>query len=105
MLCLAHGEHVSRNRLVGLLWDRSTDSNARMSLRQSLSEINGVVNRYVPGLVEIGRDAVRIDVGKCWVDAHAIFKASAYPTLDAANLFQHVGVLLPDLDGISPPFD
>ena len=76
-LCLAQGERVSRSRLVGLLWDRSPDAQARMSLRQSLSELNGVVNRHVPGLVEIGRDSIRIDVRKCWVDALAIIEASA----------------------------
>ena len=35
-LCLAQGERVSRGRLVGLLWDRSAEAQARMSLRQSL---------------------------------------------------------------------
>ena len=55
-LCLAQGEHVSRNRLIGLLWDRSADARARMSLRRSLSELNRIVNRRIPGLVDIGRD-------------------------------------------------
>jgi TolB-like protein/DNA-binding SARP family transcriptional activator len=105
-LCLAHGERVSRSRLVGLLWDRSADEQARMSLRQSLSELNGVVNRHVPGLVEIGRDSVRIDVGKCWVDALAILEASADTTADTNNLVQPFSErLLEDLDGITPSFD
>jgi hypothetical protein len=47
-----------------------------MSLRQSLTELNGIVNRHVPGLVEIGRDSVRIDIRKCWVDALAVLDAS-----------------------------
>ncbi len=55
-----------------------------MSLRQSLSDLNGTVNRHVSGLVEIGRDSVRIDVRKCWVDALAILEASA----DASAEFQ-----------------
>jgi len=76
-LCLAQGERVSRSRLVGLLWDRSADAQARMSLRQALSELNGLVNRYVPGLVEIGRDGVRIDIRRCWVDALVIIEPSA----------------------------
>src|SRR5712691_7526858 len=87
-LCLAQGERVSRSRLVGLLWDRSADAQARMSLRQSLSELNGIVNRYVSGLVEIGRDSVRIDVGRCWVDALAILEASADATADTSDLAQ-----------------
>ena len=87
-LCLAGGERVSRNRLVGLLWDRRRTRMARMSLRQSLSELNGIVNRHVPGLVEIGRDRVRIDLGKCWVDALAILGASTDSASDSSNLAQ-----------------
>ena len=105
-LCLAQGERISRNRLVGLLWDRSADAQARMSLRQSLSELNGIVNRHVPGLVEIGRDSVRIDVRKCWIDALAILDASTDATADSSNLVQPYSErLLEDLDGITPPFD
>jgi len=105
-LCLAHGERVSRSRLVGLLWDRSADAQARMSLRQSLSELNSVVNRHVPGLVEIDRDSVRLAVQKCWVDALAILEASADATADTGNLVQPDGErLLEDLDGITPSFD
>jgi TolB-like protein/DNA-binding SARP family transcriptional activator len=77
-----------------------------MSLRQSLSELNGIVNRHVPGLVEIGRDSVRIDVGKCWVDALAILEASADPAANGSNLVQPYSEhLLEDLDGITPSFD
>jgi TolB-like protein/DNA-binding SARP family transcriptional activator len=105
-LCLAQGERVSRSRLIGLLWDRSADAQARMSLRQALSELNSIVNRHVPNLVEIGRDSVRIDVGKCWVDALAILEASADPTADTSNLLQPYSErLLEDLDGITPSFD
>ncbi len=75
-LCLAQGERVSRGRLVGLLWDRSAEAQARMSLRQSLAELNNAVNQHVPGLVEIGRHSVRIDPDKCWIDALAILQAS-----------------------------
>src|SRR5499427_6502851 len=81
-LCLAQGERISRGRLIGLLWDRSAEAQARMSLRQSLSELNSVVNRHVPGLVEIGRDNVRIDIRKSWVDALAIFEVSSDTAAD-----------------------
>ena len=105
-LCLAQGERVSRSRLIGLLWDRSADAQARMSLRQSLSELNSVVNRHVPGLVEIDRDSVRIDVRKCWVDALAILEATADATGETNNLLQPYSErLLEDLDGITPAFD
>ena len=105
-LCLAQGERVSRSRLIGLLWDRSADAQARMSLRQSLSELNSVVNRHVPSLVEIDRDSVRIDVRKCWVDALAILEASADAAGETNNLLQPYSErLLEDLDGITPAFD
>ena len=77
-----------------------------MSLRQSLSELNSVVNRHVPSLVEIDRDSVRIDVRKCWVDALAILQASADRTGETNNLLQPYSErLLEDLDGITPAFD
>jgi DNA-binding SARP family transcriptional activator len=105
-LCLAQGDRVSRSRLVGLFWDRSPDPQARMSLRQSLTELNGIVNRHIPGLVEIGRDSVRIDIRKCWVDALAVLDASVDPTADLSNLVQPYSErLLEDLDGITPSFD
>jgi TolB-like protein/DNA-binding SARP family transcriptional activator len=77
-----------------------------MSLRRSLSELNRIVNRRIPGLVDIGRDSVRVDVRKCWVDALAILEASADATADTSNLVQpSSGRLLEDLEGITPSFD
>jgi DNA-binding SARP family transcriptional activator/TolB-like protein len=90
-LCLAQGERVSRSRLVGLLWDRSEDAHARMSLRQALSELNAVVNTQGHALVEIDREGVRVNIGACWIDA-----------LAAPD---RIGGLLEDLEGVSPPFD
>ena len=105
-LCLTQGERISRNRLIGLLWDRSAEAQARMSLRQSLSELNSIVNRHVPGLVEIGRDSIQLDVRKCWVDALAIIEVSTDVTVDTSNLVQPYSErLLEDLDGITPSFD
>jgi len=105
-LCLAQGERVSRSRLVGMLWDRSAHAKARMSLRHSLSELNSILNRHVPGLVEIGRDGVQIDVRKCWVDVLAILEPNADATADTSNLVQPFSErLLEDLDGVTPSFD
>jgi TolB-like protein/DNA-binding SARP family transcriptional activator len=105
-LCLAQGERVARGRLVALLWDRSAEAQGRMSLRQSLSELNGIVNRHVPALVEIDRDSVRIDVRRCWVDALAILETSADVAAHTSSLVQPYSErLLEDLDGITPSFD
>ena len=77
-----------------------------MSLRQSLSELNSIVNRHVPALVEIERDSVRIDVRKCWVDALAIFHASADTAAQTSTLVEPYSErLLEDLDGMTPSFD
>ena len=76
-----------------------------MSLRHALSEINRV-NRQIPSLIEIGRESVRIDVEKCWIDALAILEASLDATADTNNIFQPYSErLLKDLDGITPSFD
>jgi TolB-like protein/DNA-binding SARP family transcriptional activator len=89
-----------------LLWDQSADAQANMSLRQAVSEINRIVNRHVPSLVEIGRDGLRIDVEKCWVDALAVLEASFDATADTNNQVRpYSGRLLEDLDGITPSFD
>jgi TolB-like protein/DNA-binding SARP family transcriptional activator len=103
-LCLAQGEPVTRSRLKGLLWERSADAQARMSLRHALSEINHTVNRYVPGLIQIRRESVRLDLEKCWVDALAILEASFDLTSAASNLFLNAR-LLEDLDGMTYSFD
>ena len=77
-----------------------------MSLRQSLSELNSIVNRHVPALVEIERDSVRIVVRKCWVDALAIFHASADTAAQTSTLVEPYSErLLEDLDGMTPSFD
>jgi TolB-like protein/DNA-binding SARP family transcriptional activator len=104
-LCLAQGERISRSRVIGLLWDRP-EAQARMSLRQSLSELNGIVNRHVPGLVEIDRESIRLDAPKCWVDALAILEATADAAAHTSNLVEpYSDRLLEDLDGITPSFD
>jgi TolB-like protein/DNA-binding SARP family transcriptional activator/Tfp pilus assembly protein PilF len=91
ILSLANGKPVPRGRLIGLLWDRSNEAQARMSLRHALSELNRLVNGRVPGLIEIDRQSVRLNAQMCWIDAFA-------PP-------DHFERLLDDLDGISPSFD
>jgi TolB-like protein/DNA-binding SARP family transcriptional activator len=90
-LCLAQGERVSRSRLAGVLWDRSGDAQARMSLRHALSDLNNAMKRWVPGLIKVEREWVWIDARVCWIDAFEV------P--------DHSERLLGDLDGITPSFD
>jgi TolB-like protein/DNA-binding SARP family transcriptional activator len=90
-LCLAEGTRVSRSRLIGLLWDRSADTQARFSLRHALSEINRDINSRLPNLVEIDREWVRLNSKACWIDA--------------LTIADHPDRLLDDLEGVSVPFD
>src|SRR5690348_10131423 len=90
-LCLSRGERVSRSRLAGILWDRSGEAQARMSLRHALHELNETTNAEVPGLIEIGRESIRLDARTCWIDAFEVA--------------DHTERLLVDLDGVSPAFD
>jgi TolB-like protein len=90
-LCLAPDQRIARSRLMGLLWDRSPEMQARMSLRHALSELNEAINRSVPGLIEIERETVRCNSRACWIDADTI------P--------DHSERLLEDLDGVSVAFD
>jgi TolB-like protein/DNA-binding SARP family transcriptional activator len=90
-LCLAEGEPVLRSRLIGLLWDRSGEAQARMSLRHALSELKQSVNDRAPDLIEIDREAVHLNMSACWVDVFTGPEPSER--------------LLEDLDGITPAFD
>lgn len=109
ILCLAEGKTVSRGKIAGLLWDRVPECQARASLRQALHDLASSLDYANSGLLAIGRDEVRLDVGQCWVDA-----LTALQTESGANFpFEgHQGAeyslsarLLDDLDGIAPSFD
>jgi len=91
ILCVSKGKRVARARLAALLWERSDEAHAQTSLRQSLSDLNRSIGNQVPGLIEIDRDAVRLNTRACWID---IFEEK-----------NHFDRLLEDLDGISPRFD
>ena len=90
-LCLAEGELVLRSRLIGLLWDRSGEAQARMSLRHALSELKQSVNGRAPDLIDINRESVRLNMAACWIDVSAGPEPSER--------------MLEDLDGITPAFD
>jgi TolB-like protein/DNA-binding SARP family transcriptional activator len=91
VLSIADGKPISRSRLIELLWDRSEDAQARMSLRHALSELKHLVNDRVPNLIEIDRQTVRLNTELCWIDAVAST--------------DHFERLFDDLDGISSSFD
>ena len=87
-LAVHPGEHVSRERLIELLWPDRGESQARGSLRQSLLEIRRAAPRLIDG-----------DHDHLWIDADRII-ASGFP--DECSPQEQ---LLDDLEGITPEFD
>ena len=86
-LILTRGEGLLRNRLAGMIWDRSGEAQARESLRHALNELN----RTGYWQLEKDHDTVRLDISGYWVDA---FEMPEQPDM-----------LLEGLYGISPAFD
>jgi DNA-binding SARP family transcriptional activator/TolB-like protein len=106
-LCLAAGEHVSRARLAGLLWDRVPDAAARTNLRQALRELSLAFGGFAKELITTGRDIIRLNVDACWIDALAALALDP-SALDSRHGDLEVlcrGGLLEDLDGASASFD
>ena len=86
-LILTQGEGLLRNRVAGMIWDRSGEAQARESLRHALNELN----RTGYWQLEKDHDTVRLDVSGYWVDA---FEMPEQPDM-----------LLEGLYGLSPAFD
>ena len=106
-LCLSKGERVSRGRLIGLLWDRSGDEQARMSFcakrcRNSTWRPPGL-------LLGLSRSIARRPASTraaCWIDVQAMLGAyaGAPEPLELLTPYPN-GRLLEDLDGVGPSFD
>jgi TolB-like protein len=91
ILCLARGERVARSTFATLLWERSDENHAQMNVRKALSDLGQYFGAHVPGLIEIDRDAARLNLELCWID---VFEDT-----------QRFDSVLQDLDGISLPLD
>ncbi|HML12141.1 MAG TPA: hypothetical protein VK456_02470, partial [Xanthobacteraceae bacterium] len=106
-LCLAGGEHVSREQLARLLWDRVSSGAARTNLRQALRELTSSFGDLAKELIATGRDVIRLNVEVCWIDALAALAldpaALTVPQGELQALCR--GDLLADLDGASASFD
>lgn len=106
-LCLAGGEHVARDQLAGLLWDRLSPPAARTNLRQVLHELSSSFGALANELITTRRDRIRLNVEACWIDALAAL------ALDPADfevphdelLALCRGGLLEGLESGSAPFD
>ena len=87
VLCLARGERLSRSTVAGRIWNRSSERQARDSLRHALNELDGVG----AWRLETDHETIRLNTTDCWIDA---FESPAQSDL-----------LLVELYGISTSFD
>jgi len=97
-LCLASGAKVSRARIAALLWDRSTEEEARTHLRKALAGITSRLGPLAREVIEAGRATIRLNANACWIDALAVLQSASLTHLCT-------GTLLDGLDGISTAFD
>src|SRR4029077_637397 len=67
-LCCAEGDRVPRSTLDGLLWDNSTEADARSNLRHPMAELNSLVQGVAPDLLESDRQFLRLHLSGCWID-------------------------------------
>jgi len=111
-LCMARGKRVSRSRLASLLWDRSSEVQARQSLRHALSELcRDFSEQGAVDLIEADRDGVRLNVEACWIDAFTLLNAGIDNSDGIAGpggediLRASADRLLEELDGLTPSFD
>lgn len=106
-LCLAGGEHVSREQLARLLWDRVSPAAARTNLRQALRELASSFGALAKELIVTGRDVVRLNVEACWIDALAALALdpAAFEVRHDELMALCRGELLEGLDAASASFD
>jgi TolB-like protein/two-component SAPR family response regulator len=76
-LALREGVAVSRGILAGLLWGERSESQARASLRQTLSELRGALGRSAASSIVASKEAVAWAAGSAWIDAKAVEAAAA----------------------------
>jgi DNA-binding SARP family transcriptional activator/Tfp pilus assembly protein PilF len=109
-LALTAGQRVPRSRLAAMLWDRTSEAQARTSFRQALRELLSAMGPLADDLIVADRETVKLNAGLCWIDAAAILAADGSPNAtggdgrgDLAALC--TGQILEELDGTSASFD
>ena len=73
---LREGAEIGRSVITGLLWGERSDSQARASLRQTLSELRGALKGSVQHSIIATKDTVSWVPGSAWIDAKVV-EASA----------------------------
>ena len=103
ILGLASPGHLTRERLVGLLWGDQPDERARHNLRQTLSTLR----RDTPAVLVANGDALALDPPACTVDAVefcALATSGEARALEEASML-YGGPFLDGLDAIAEGFD
>lgn len=99
-LALTPGKRHTRDELATLLWSDRGQSQARSSLRQSLTELRKALGETNGALLFAGRDGIALDDGAVEVDApkfeHLIDDGSPGALQEAAALYR--GELLEGID-------
>jgi PAS domain S-box-containing protein len=81
-LCLHAGRRVSREALRGLLWADKSESQARHSLSQALSEAR---KAFGDDLIQTDGPTIAIDATRVWVDAIELPRLASENTLSSLN--------------------
>jgi DNA-binding SARP family transcriptional activator len=74
-LALREGVEVSRGMLTGLLWGERSESQARGSLRQTLSELRAALGSASPSIIA-SKETVTWVAGSAWIDAKVVETAA-----------------------------
>ena len=102
MLALAAPQPLLRDRITALLWSRRDREQARASLRQSVHELQTVLQPLGGALLQAGREHLALQTEGLWVDVTALTRATRTRPEPLALLN---GPLLADLTGVDPAFD
>jgi TolB-like protein/DNA-binding SARP family transcriptional activator/Tfp pilus assembly protein PilF len=82
-LALREGTEVSRGVLTGLLWGERSESQARGSLRQTLSELRAALAGSASQSIMASKETVAWVAGSAWIDAKVVETAASGADHDA----------------------
>jgi TolB-like protein/DNA-binding SARP family transcriptional activator len=82
-LALREGAEVSRGVLTGLLWGERSESQARGSLRQTLSELRAALAGSASQSIMASKETVAWVAGSAWIDAKVVETAAGCADHDA----------------------
>ena len=82
-LALREGAEISRGVLTGLLWGERSESQARGSLRQTLSELRAALAGSASQSIMASKETVAWAAGSAWIDAKVVESAAGGADHDA----------------------